>query len=344
MPFIGGTSTGAIVATGLAMGMTAKQLKDHYFELARDIFRRPRQSVPGLEPKFDARILMNKLRVVFGERQLQSSDLETGLAIVSKRVDTGSPWVLTNNPMSRYWFDPEIAEGKNRPDYIGNKVYKLRDLVRASTAAPFYYSPKSMQVVVGEPHGLFVDGGLTPHNNPALQMLMLASIRGYGFWWPVTADDLMMISVGSGWMRPRINSARLWDRLTGPMAIKTLRSLIWDGQVNTLKILQWISEPRLPWPINSEVGTLVNEFLGVQFGERQELLKFQRYDVMLDYHEEHQKKFGPEVSKTVKDRLNDFMNPAIMGEAYDLASECAAIQVNGDDFPPAFNAGVGKHR
>jgi hypothetical protein len=327
---IGGTSTGAIIATGLSLGMTVDEIKSFYFDLTSEIFHRPRFSIPGIEPKFDARILMNKLRGILGERQLQSRDLKTGLAIVLKRVDTGSPWVLTNNPAAKFWDD--------NPGYIGNKGYKLSEVVRASTAAPYYYSPKEIEIVKGEPKGLFVDGGVTPHNNPALQMLMLASIKGYGFRWPVSSDDLLLISVGCGWIRPRINRARFWNRFTAPMALKTLQSVIWDSQVNTLKILQWISEPRRPWPINSEVGTLENEFLGLKFGDNQELLKFQRYDVLLDNNSEHQHRFGPDVTNETRERLSDFMDPSIMDEAYELARKCAAIQVDPDDFPSRFDS------
>src|SRR5262249_29806418 len=71
---IGGTSTGSIIASGLALGMTTAQLKDLYFDFAEGIFRKPLLSIPGIGPRFDARILANKLRAVLGERQLQSSD------------------------------------------------------------------------------------------------------------------------------------------------------------------------------------------------------------------------------------------------------------------------------
>ena len=57
----------------------------------------------------------------------------------------------------------------------------LSDVVRASTAAPTYFEPeriaihsRSGSVVDGE----FVDGGVSPHNDPALQLLMLAALEG----------------------------------------------------------------------------------------------------------------------------------------------------------------------
>ena len=37
---IGGTSTGAIIAAGLALGLTVAELRDHYLELGKSIFGR----------------------------------------------------------------------------------------------------------------------------------------------------------------------------------------------------------------------------------------------------------------------------------------------------------------
>lgn len=330
---IGGTSTGAIIASALALGMTTAQIKALYFDFAAAIFRKPLLSIPGIGPRFDARILANKLRSVLGERQLQSSDLQTGLAVVTKRVDTASPWVLTNHPLGKFWEDGPVVEGTGKPDFIGNKRYKLRDVVRASTAAPYYYSPKRMRIVEGGEPGLFVDGGITPHNNPALQLLMLASIRGYGFNWPVSGDELMMISIGCGWIRPRIDVTNPIQLISARMAIDTLRGVIWDGQVNTLKIMQWISEPRRPWPINSEVGTLEKEFLGIHFGGATEILKFQRYDVMLEDIAALNEEVGGNYTKADAKRINDAFNPAIMPEAYAIAKKCADAQVDAADFP-----------
>ncbi|MGD9786203.1 MAG: patatin-like phospholipase family protein [Hyphomicrobiaceae bacterium] len=335
---IGGTSTGAIIATGLALGMTAGQIKRLYFDLADEIFQKPLFSIPGIGPRFDARILTNKLRGILGERQLQTTDLKTGLAIVAKRVDTGSPWVITNNPLAKFWEEGPVKPETNTAEFIGNKRYLLRHLVRASTAAPYYYSPARMRIVESEDPGLFVDGGVSPHNNPALQLLMLASINGYGFNWSVSPDDLLLISIGCGWMRPRIDATNPWATWTAPMAIKTLQSVIWDSQVNALKILQWISEPRRPWPINSEVGTLEKEFLGISFGgDRQELLKFQRYDVMFEDFEVLEKDTGVRLTKDGLKRFRDFMNPGIMTEVYELAVRSAATQVDAADFPDVFD-------
>ena len=51
--------------------------------------------------------------------------------------------------------------------FIGNRHYSLANVVRASTAAPHFSIRRRSRSRQGEV-GLFVDGGLTPHNNPSL--------------------------------------------------------------------------------------------------------------------------------------------------------------------------------
>jgi hypothetical protein len=332
---IGGTSTGAIIATALALGMSAQQVKALYFELGPAIFK-PRFDFPGFRPKFRAGALAEKLHAVLADRKLESEDLKTGLTIVTKRVDTGSPWVLTNHPASKFWNDPEVDPVKGKAPYIGNRHYKLSALLRASTAAPFYFSPKQIQIAENEPDGLFVDGGVSAYNNPSLLLLMLANIKGYGFMWPLGRDNLMMISIGAGWSRPKIPFKRGRSMLAIRLAGETLRGVIWDANVKALTMLQWLSEPRRPWPINSEIGTLEKEFIAAGMRDGCELLSFQRYDISFE-PEWIKKELGLDMSADDLARINDFMNPRIMAEAHALAAKAAAAHVDDRDFPPAFD-------
>ncbi|MCC0054495.1 MAG: patatin-like phospholipase family protein, partial [Rhodobiaceae bacterium] len=180
----GGTSTGAIIAGAISLGYSASDIKDFYLELAPRIFRRSRTRIPGLQAMFDARPLREELARVCGERTLESPDILTGFALVMKRMDTGSAWIVSNNPAGAFWNDPPDAS------YHGNRHYKLADLIRASTAAPHYFAPEPIDICAGEPPGLFVDGGVTPHNNPALALLQLVTIPAYGYGWATGEQDL----------------------------------------------------------------------------------------------------------------------------------------------------------
>src|SRR4029077_20265705 len=84
----------------------------------------------------------------------------------------------------------------------GNGDYPLWQVVRASTAAPSYFDPETITItnpldaapVVGQ----FIDGGVSPFNNPALMAVMYATLDGYRIGWPRGADRLLVVSVGTG--------------------------------------------------------------------------------------------------------------------------------------------------
>lgn len=333
---IGGTSTGAIIASGLALGMSAAELKALYFRLAPAVFRKPWLSVWGYQPRFSEKGLARELKAIIGDRELASPDLRTGLAIMMKRLDTASPWVITNNPRAKYWDDPAPDPVTGKRPHIGNKHYRVADLVRASTAAPFYFAPHSMRIVETEPEGLFVDGGVSPHNNPALQLLMLAGIKGYALNWPIGKNQLLLISIGAGWRRPKLSAVQCARMSALELAVRALRGVSWDAQVQSIKLLQWISEPRRPWPIDTEVSALEQELLGGSEDGGRELISFQRYDVALE-PSWIEREAGIKLSEADVVRLDDFVNPRIMKDAYEIAAKAAAAHVGGDDFPPAFD-------
>jgi hypothetical protein len=79
--------------------------------------------------KFDAGKVADVLKSVFGDRTLGSTDFRTGLMVMTKRLDTGSPWPLTNHPKAHYF------EAKAGHTTVANRDYPLWAVVRASTAA-----------------------------------------------------------------------------------------------------------------------------------------------------------------------------------------------------------------
>ena len=172
---VGGTSTGAVIAAALALGYRTEQVKHFYLKLAPFAFKRQRWRIPVLQAKFDARGLRQQIEEVVGDRVLKSPDLITGFCIITKRMDTGSPWILSNNPRAPYWGDSPSDPKTGKKGHTGNKHYRLANLVRASTAAPFYFDPEWLPIADGEPPGLFVDAEfgafidnlkITPNTNP----------------------------------------------------------------------------------------------------------------------------------------------------------------------------------
>ena len=330
---IGGTSTGAIIAAGLALGMSASQVKQLYLDLAPIAFRRVLWRIWGWQARFAHAPLMRLLRDHLGMRPLDSPDLLTGLAVVAKRLDTGSPWLISNNPRAPYWADPADRS------YVGNHAYDLATVVRASTAAPMYFRPERLAILAGEPHGLFVDGGVSPHNNPALMLLMLARLKAFGLCWPAGADRLLLISVGTGRFRLRLgpNSPVLYTAAT--LAGHALAGLIGDSQEMTMAMLQWMSEPAMPWLVNSEVGALEGDLLA---SER--LMSFQRYDVELE-RGWLQRECGADVPDGELAIMRQMDRLGGMQRNYELATVAAGRQVRAEHLPAVFDlevAGVSK--
>jgi uncharacterized protein len=269
---IGGTSTGAIIATALALGYRAVDIRKFYCELAPRIFRRSFWRVSTVQPKFDATLLLDEIKKVAGGRTLDSEDLRTGLAIVTKRADTGSPWIIVNNPRSAYWETPKDGS------FIGNRHYSLVNLVRASTAAPHFFDPELIPIAPGMPPGLFVDGAVSPFNNPSLALFMIAALPQHGLAWPLGPENLTIVSVGTGSFRYRIVPQKLPLFRTLAFATHALASQINDSEQLVLTLMSWLGESPVSWHINSELGDV--SAIAAPFGRP--LFRFLPYNINLD--------------------------------------------------------------
>jgi hypothetical protein len=338
---VGGTSVGSLLATLIALGHSVSEIKAMFNAWAPGIFRHPWPAIPLLSPRFSSRGLQKYARELLNERTLEDADLKTGLAIVTKRVDTGSPWVLTNNPRAKYWNDPPDGS------YLGNRHYRIADVVCASTAAPYYFSPKSIQMVPSGtrpkvPPGLFVDGAVSPFNNPALMLLMLAGISGYGFQWELGADHLFMVSVGTGTYRLPVKPNFLMRHIPAYFAVTAIQGLSADSDQLSLTLLQWLSAPKRPWEINSEIGDMHGELLGLadRSANPKPLLAFVRYDTKLELSwltATFGKRLGAPISEAYVERIRQLDRPDMMEQMYSVGVLSALDQVTADDFPAEFD-------
>jgi hypothetical protein len=322
---IAGTSTGAIIAAGLSLGMSVAELTEHYLTLGPLAFHPRRRRIPFLSATYDARVLARALHRFIGDRTLDSPDLRTGLVILAKRFDTGSVWTITNSPHAPYWED-DPSQG-----YLGNRNYRLAEVVRASTAAPTLFEPQRISVVPGQPPGLFVDGGVSPHNSPVLPLLMVSQLKAYGLCWPTGPERLLVTALGAGTARRR-NAARS----PGPLqlAVESLLGMIGDAEQLTLLLAQWLSEPTRPRLINSEIGTLNGELLGGRA-----LFSFVHYDLWLE-SEWLLKELNENVSQAELRQLQQIDRAASMPRLLALATRAANRQVLEADFPATFDLDV----
>ncbi len=272
---IAGTSTGSIIATGLALGWKVEEIKALYDEICPKAFRITGWTRGLLGPIHSANAVEEPLQKALGTEQLQSDRLLTGLMICSKRFDTGSPWVLTNNPRSKFW---DSDDKSHKP----NKEYELWRLVRASTAAPLYFEPVEVTIteaggVYQEQKGIFIDGAVGGFNNPSLQALKVATLPSYGFNWRTGPDNLLIMSLGTGWWRMRQDVTRLSKFWNWQKASTALSAMIQDTVLHNITAMQAISTPRKPWAINSEIGDMRGERI-----TEQDVVAYQRFDASLE--------------------------------------------------------------
>ena len=331
---IGGTSTGAIVAAGLALGKSADQLADLYRTLGPRVFHGGGFRVPLIQPRFDPKKLEQVIIEELGQATLGTADWKTGFAAIAKRVDTGSSWILTNCPRAKYWEgDPdEIAREPDpaRRTIVPNRDYPLAKVVQASAAAPFYFDMVRIEVNRGDA-GAFFDGAVTPHGNPALQLAMTALAPAYGMGWEAGEDKLMIVSVGTGQHRPvRPEWARRPARLAIWKAIHALTCLSYDTSQLAISMLQWLGASPQPWHINGEVGSLSGAAPAAP------LWTFVRYDAPLEAHWLSQYMTTPPADELLPklSRLDDDRQvPAL----YDIGLKVGEKLVQPAHFPDAFD-------
>ena len=271
---IAGTSTGAIIAAGLALGMSVDEVHGHYMKLGKFVFKRSLLRWGALRAKFDSDKVKEALIGVFGERRLDSPDFRTGLLVVSKRLDTGSTWPLTNNPRARY------LRAGTQATTIPNAEYPLWQVVRASTAAPYFFDPETLRIgrgagglkgVVGD----FVDGGVSPHNNPSLQALMVATMDGYRFGWPTGEQQLLVVSVGTGKADAEVGHANLIKGTAAIHAVLSLKALMEDCADQVETVMQWLSRSPTARRIDREIDKAQPPLGG------QAMCSYLRYNVLL---------------------------------------------------------------
>jgi uncharacterized protein len=191
--FIAGTSTGAIIGTALALGMTVTDIRSFYLETGREMFEQA-SVLRRFRYKYEDKKLSQKLHEVFGSDTTLGSDrLRTLVMLVMRNATTDSPWPVTNNPYAKF-------NQKDLP--YCNLNIPLWQLVRASTAAPCFFPPEVVQV--GQETFIFVDGALTTYNNPGFQAFLMATVEPYNLNWPAGEDNILLVSIGTG-TNPKAN-------------------------------------------------------------------------------------------------------------------------------------------
>jgi uncharacterized protein len=180
---IAGTSTGGIIALGLGLGLSAKDILDFYESSGPAIFgggRLIRTIRWAGVSKYSDQPLRGALEAVFGERRLGEST--SRLVIPSVNLENGEVYVYKTAHHHRF-----------ERDYMEKAV----DVALATAAAPTYFP--THRSAAGTP---LVDGGVWANNPTGMATVEAIGVLG----WP--QDSLRVLSLGCTSEPLRINRAR----------------------------------------------------------------------------------------------------------------------------------------
>lgn len=187
---IAGTSGGAILACGIALGYSLAEIRTFVSDNAKNLFK-PASLFKKYRSVLDETLLEKNIQGWFGiDTQLGSNHIKSTLLLPMHNMSTDSTWVVSNNPSSKY---NNVA----LDDCI--LTIPLWKLARASSAAPAYYKP--VEIKFGKLNSytnLFSDGAMTGFMNPAFKAFQYSTTSAYGLDWPTGEHAMQLLSVGSG--------------------------------------------------------------------------------------------------------------------------------------------------
>jgi hypothetical protein len=248
--YIGGTSTGGIIAAALALGMRTGDVEAFYHDHSSHMFLPNHNFVRRFTAgRCDSSELSQKLQDVFGkDTTLGSPALKTLLMLVMLNASTSSPWPLSSNPKAKYNDLHQCGESSNLH-------LPLWQLVRAGAAAPYLFEPEP--ITIEKKQYLFFDGALTSYNNPAFKLFQMATLPQYKLEWPTGADQMLLVSVGTGMLShaiPLKNPNQVDFRETLPAAIQ---SLMYSSTAEQDLLCRSFAKVLAGDAIDGEVGSLV---------------------------------------------------------------------------------------
>jgi predicted acylesterase/phospholipase RssA len=168
-----GTSTGGIIALGLAAGLKAREIIDFYIEHGPGVFcgphlpRRLRQWTVG---KYHAKGLRSALEEVFGDRRLGES--KTRVVVPALNLETG---------------EVRIYKTAHHPKFERDFKERVVDVAMATAAAPTFFPAHLSQS--GIP---LIDGGVFANNPTGLAAVEAVGVLGW------QRGDFAILSLGCG--------------------------------------------------------------------------------------------------------------------------------------------------
>lgn len=186
---VAGTSTGSIIAAGIAAGKPASDMLDLYMKRVGEAFPSgpwllPKRIVLGYKysSKGLHRLIERELGAA-GAWRLNQSPID--LLIAAKRLSDGMPWYFTKDKQGNLGQTGKLS---------------LVDCVTASAAAPTYFDPFEIRDEITLPGGrrerigVLIDGGVGTAGNPVYQACVEAFEYSDGY----RPEETTVVSLGTG--------------------------------------------------------------------------------------------------------------------------------------------------
>lgn len=233
--FVAGTSTGAVLAAGIAAGIPAERIVAAYAHRSGEVFRSV-ALLSGLRrlatgALYDTRTLHELIRDELGPeaRDWTLNDSPIDLLVTAKRLEDGMPWYFVRD---------------NPANSCRAGGFRLSEVVTASAAAPTYFRPWRVS-----PIGELIDGGIGVAGNPVYQ----ACVEAFEYTDAYRPEDSLVVSLGTGKLLRRERPTWLWPWL-GWLLAELLRSPA--EQQTELVFRHWPQVPfyRLDLELEREIG------------------------------------------------------------------------------------------
>ncbi len=314
---IAGTSTGAIIASMLSWGLSVADIERHYIDESQEMFTRA-----GWQERWKTKYTADNITAFFqrlfsddgkggGLALLGSPRLQTLVLLIMRNATTGSAWPVSNNPKAMF-NDPALPNC--------NLKVPLWQLVRASTAAPTYFPPE--QIRLGGEDFIFVDGGITPYNNPALIAVLMATLPPFHLNWETGVDKLRVVSVGTGNTRAKLAKDKAEKVHLLDAALHVIPALIQSVAVE--QDLGCRTLGRCDWgePIDIEIGALQGDQPGI-LDPSERKFGYARYDHRFQPDEEAQLRAAGGGNASALDDLE--MIPVLKRLGQEFALKCVSL-------------------
>lgn len=220
---IGGTSSGSIIAMALVTGHTLEQIRSLFYQLGRKVFINTWSAFPSnlynyyrTGDYYSHQTLIDSIESLIKDKKI--NEITTKVFVTSTLATTN----LYELALFKSYLNPAS------PYFSGSSSSKISEVLRASSAAPTYFSP-----YIDVEGNKFKDGGLIA-NNPT----EAAIFEGYTLF-PEDSIDLI-VSIGTGKLKP-IRSKDSIDE-----TVSDLLNIVTSSDLIHLRVLEWLRDSKNP--------------------------------------------------------------------------------------------------